>query len=118
MFFYANDFLTDFVKQYGIWEPHMLSMFDRLLTPESVVLDIGAHIGLHSIYLGQRVQQVHAFEPLSETVRLLRLNIGMNNLTNVKIHPIGLGNQEKKLDGVNIPNNVFHSLCARLGFNC
>lgn len=117
VYLFANDFLSDQVKRTGMWEFHVLCMFDRLLTRDAVVLDVGAHIGLHSIYLAQRVHQVHSFEPVPETVRLLRQNIQMNHLDNVNIHPIGLADTEQLLDGIHIPNNAFHTVCARLGTN-
>lgn len=117
VFLFANDFITNNVKLYGIWEPHLLFLFDRLLTAESVVLDIGAHIGLHSIYLSRKAHIVHSFEPHPDTVRLLQYNLLMNQIQNVHIHALGLGDRDEIREGMFLPGNVFDTACARFGSN-
>jgi hypothetical protein len=53
VFLFANDFITNNVKFYGIWEPHLLFLFDRLLTPDSVVLAAEVAL-LHLVLLQMR----------------------------------------------------------------
>ena len=51
--------------------------------PEDVVYDIGAHHGLYSVLLAQKVKCVIAFEPEQECHARLERNIQMNGLPNI-----------------------------------
>ena len=53
------------------------------------VLDIGANIGAFSMFVSQSVKQVYAVEPLFADI--LKMNIDNNNIDNIKIFDIGLG---------------------------
>jgi FkbM family methyltransferase len=57
------------------------------LTRESVVLDIGANIGVMTRLFAERAGHVHAFEPSPRALDLLRLNAPAN----CTIHPIAIG---------------------------
>lgn len=58
--------------------------------PGDVVLDIGANIGVGSIYLAKKYPflNVHAFEPVPESFASLTTNIALNGIRNV--HPYKL----------------------------
>lgn len=53
-------------------------------------LDIGANIGIDTVYAAAHFDAVEAFEIDPETVGMLRRNIDLNGLDNVTIHPFGL----------------------------
>ena len=73
------DALTSQRHLLGTYEPHMQDAFCKYVQSGSVVFDIGAHAGFHSLFCGLLVRpagQVFAFEPnpisnisLSEQVR-------------------------------------------------
>ena len=46
--------------------------------PGRLVLDIGANIGLHALYLAQLGHRVHAFEPFPQHYALLQCSVDMN----------------------------------------
>jgi len=56
-----------------------------------VAIDIGGHLGVASEFLSHCFEKVHTFEPLwyEHTI------INLEHLTNVEVHPIGLGEKEK-----------------------
>ena len=59
------------------------------LKPGSVVVDIGAQIGVFSVYVSCRGPgnlTVHSFEPMKENYSLLRKNLDLNQLKNVTPH--------------------------------
>ena len=58
------------------------------LTTDSVVLDIGANIGVLTRQFASRAGHVHAFEPSPRALRLLRANV--QDLANVTIHPFAV----------------------------
>ncbi len=58
---------------------------DYVLPDDGIVLDVGAHIGTFSVLAAARVPRgrVYAIEASRETFGLLRVNVGLNNRTNV-----------------------------------
>ena len=62
-------------------EPHVVPLFRRFLTADSVVLDIGANFGLYTVIaaklLGPR-GRLYAFEPLPHAFGLLRRSVWAN----------------------------------------
>lgn len=59
------------------------------LQPGSVVIDIGAQIGVFSVYVARRGPagiRVHSFEPMGANHSLLQTNLKLNGITNVTAH--------------------------------
>ena len=55
------------------------------------MLDVGANIGNHAIYLSERFKQVHCFEPAPMAADRLEENVRLNGLANIRVHRVGLG---------------------------
>lgn len=49
-----------------------------------IVLDIGANIGIHSIYLSRFAEAVYAFEPVPDTYERLKETIALNKASNIE----------------------------------
>jgi FkbM family methyltransferase len=62
--------------------------------PEDVVYDIGAHHGLYSVLLAQRVKRVIAFEPEQECHARLERNIQINCLSNITSYCKAVGDRD------------------------
>lgn len=76
-------------------EPYELSMLQDMasqLEPDELVLDVGANIGNHSLYLAAVCQSVvHAFEPNTELCEGLRKSIRANNFEDrITVHQVGV----------------------------
>jgi FkbM family methyltransferase len=63
------------------------------LKPDSVVLDVGANIGMTSCVFGQVAASVHAFEPNPDVYSLLEQNLTANQLTNVRPHRLAVSDK-------------------------
>lgn len=83
-----------------IYEHELLEHARHLLQPDDLVLDVGANIGTHTVYLAAICRaQVHAFEPHPESAETLRENLRINGLEQrVKVHEIGLGARSARAD--------------------
>ena len=79
---------------YGEFSEEEISLFRLLVKDKDVVLDIGANIGPHTLFLAKAVGpngQVHAFEPQRIIFQTLCANMALNHITNVFCHNIALG---------------------------
>ena len=57
---------------------------------EGVFLDIGAHVGSYTLRAARSGMIVHAWEPNSDTRRILKTNLRLNGLS-AFVHPVALG---------------------------
>jgi FkbM family methyltransferase len=83
----------------GAYELRFLQVIERFFRrrPHAVMLDIGANIGNHAIYLSNSFGRIICFEPSPYIAERLKKNIALNGLTNVEVHTIGLSNREAAL---------------------
>jgi FkbM family methyltransferase len=82
----GDKFIGHWVKQQRIWEQSLVSQFQKFVRPDSLVLDVGANIGLHSI-LFSKWCRVISFEPQPVLFDILQTNIQNNQLEN-RITPV------------------------------
>ena len=97
-FFVPNQLLEWRVDTYFSKEPETLEWIDSFQEKDNLIFwDIGANIGLYSIYNSLRHPKstTIAFEPSSSNLRVLTRNISINNLEkNIKVVSIPLTNKE------------------------
>ena len=96
-FFVPNHLINWRLQTYFTKEPDTLKWIDSFEKKENMIFwDIGANIGLYSIYsyLRNPKSTTIAFEPSTSNLRVLSRNISINNLEeNIKILPIPLTNK-------------------------
>ena len=80
-FYCPNAMVKHRLETFFSKEPQTLQWIDSLEKNE-LFFDIGANIGLYSLYAGIRGLQVHCFEPDSLNFNLLNRNIHANGLCN------------------------------------
>jgi FkbM family methyltransferase len=79
-------FMTMHVMEHGEWEPDVRDVLRRILGPGGYFVDIGANVGLHTIFAAQRVGSdgiVIALEPHPRIFELLNLNVRINGFERV-----------------------------------
>ena len=95
-FYIPNDLVNSRVNTFYSKEPETLKWIDSFIKNKKIVFwDIGANIGLYSIYNSQKnpKSQTIAFEPSTSNLRTLSRNISINNLQNkILIFPTALTN--------------------------
>ncbi|MBQ9479069.1 MAG: FkbM family methyltransferase, partial [Selenomonadaceae bacterium] len=82
----------------------------RLGAPGSVVVDVGANIGNHTLFFANELNaaKIIAFEPIASTFKILNFNIRLNRLDDrVELRNEGLSNRQGRAAvGVYNPNNT------------
>ncbi len=97
-FFTPNELTYSRVVNFFDSEPETLEWIDSFDKDKKIIFwDIGANIGLYSIYnaLKNRHSETISFEPSSSNLRVFTRNISINNLeNNIKLFPIPLTNKQ------------------------
>lgn len=85
---------------YQTAEKEYQSYWSETIKTHWTVIDAGANVGLFSILFGKLAKRVYAFEP-SDTVQSLEKNLCTNNVTNIEIVNLALGDKvESKVDKI------------------
>ncbi|MBI4232835.1 MAG: FkbM family methyltransferase [Chloroflexi bacterium] len=75
------------------YEPGVTRVFEKLLGPGMVVVDVGAHVGYYTLLAARKVGpsgRVYAFEPEPANYRLLLENITLNGYRNVTAEQVAV----------------------------
>lgn len=76
-------------------EPEMIEWIDKM-DKDEILWDIGANVGLYSVYAGLKGMSVFAFEPSALNTFLISKNIEVNNLKdNVSLFPIAVSDKNE-----------------------
>ncbi len=81
---------------YGEFSQGEMELLGQVIQPGQVVLDVGANIGTHTVFLAQTVGPaglVYAFEPQRVLFQILCGNVALNSLTNVHARQAAVGRQ-------------------------
>lgn len=111
--FYLDD-VKDYIKNYIIkqglnWEEHIHAEYKKYVKPGSIAIDIGGHIGTHTLNLSRLVGdegKVYVFEPQSKMFCELMINMHLNKCKNVKMFHNALGAEEKWIEMI-IPDEAW-----------
>lgn len=105
-FLYYLDPIKDRIKnklrQGLIWEKNDLQIYLYLFTkPNTIAIDIGAHIGIHTMKLAKLVApfgKVIAFEPQPKIFRELYMNLHLNGISNYELYHAAVSNQKGQIE--------------------
>ncbi len=85
----------------GDTDRKITQLFKLILRPGDTALDIGANMGLTALRAAHLVGesgQVHAFDPNPQMQQQLKDSIAYNQLSNVTLHPVAIGDQSGMLE--------------------
>ena len=87
---YTEGIISDSIILDGWYEYDILNFLGKFVFPSLnkhlTCLDIGAHIGNHSLYFSQYFEKVIAFEPHPTTFEILKLNASsVDNITTINL---------------------------------
>ncbi len=90
-------YIRGFSDESGVNEGRILGMLMDVLGPGDTVYDVGANIGIHSVFLAKRVGpsgRVISFEPDPAIADILEGHVRLNGLDNVTVVRMALGARE------------------------
>ena len=84
------------VSHYGTYEELEAKIMEEKITVGSIVVDVGANIGLHTLNMARMVGntgQVFAFEPDPSNFEILGKNVKINNYQNIILEKKAIGDK-------------------------
>lgn len=97
VFYNKGNGLINRLKNEPVFEKELCEAIVVELTksPDQIFLDIGANIGLVSVYVAAKLPQatIHAFEPGSTQRGFLQRTVSQNKIDNIKVHHQALGDK-------------------------
>ena len=105
--FFVDD-TEDMIKQVIVagyaWERHLVELLEEHIEPGTVVVEVGAHIGTHTVPIARLVGpwgRVYAFEPQRKIYRELHHNLALNGVTNAVILRYAVGSGDARIIEMN-----------------
>ena len=90
---------TDLMALTHVWliEEYARKKFE--IKSNDTVIDVGAHIGLFTMYATQSCKNgnIYSYEPVKENFEILKANIAINNLQDVKIFNSAVSNSDSTI---------------------
>lgn len=93
-----NDYIDRFAYYFGAYEIEELLYLKKYLNKDSVVLDIGANSGHHSLFFSRFSKKVYSFEPYDKPFNILLSRIRENNIKNIECFNFGLGDKYNEME--------------------
>ena len=107
---YFIDDAGDEIKRYVVegwqWGRHVAEACEKHVRPGTVVIEVGAHIGTHTVPISRLVGpwgRVYAFEPQRKIYRELYHNLALNGVTNAVPLRFAIGAGEARVIEMNPP---------------
>lgn len=104
---HIEDWIQQNIYFLGAYERAELNLLNRLLSEESVFVDIGANFGLYSLVASQKITnsgKVICFEPFPKNYAALKTNISLNSKSYIISENIALGDKKDELSLYYQPN--------------
>jgi FkbM family methyltransferase len=92
----TNDCMGRDILNGVCWESHIVSFLNQNLGEDSIFIDVGSNYGWHSIIASNICKEVHSFEPQNLMYKIQKMSLLENNIENVIIYDIALGEKNKK----------------------
>ena len=106
---------TDLMALTHVWLIGEYKRKNFEINDDDVIIDVGGHIGLFSLYASQFCKngQIFTFEPMVENFDLLSENIKLNNLDNIKIFNLAVSNSNSSVKLYLNQDDAGHSMFSK-----
>lgn len=104
-----NGLIDQTIALKGTWEEHILDCLSTNLKPGDVFLDIGANIGMFSLFGAKLVStegKVISCEPIPRLADQLRKSAKLNSLHNILVHTVACSNENGTATLHERPDNI------------
>lgn len=89
-----DEYITPCLREHGEYSSGEQRVFKRFVDKSSLVVEVGANMGAHTLALAGLAGTVVAFEPQRIVFQVLCGNLALNSVANVVAIPAAVGEQE------------------------
>jgi FkbM family methyltransferase len=108
-----DDSVSGQIRRSGEWEGHIEAFYRRLLTNDSVVIDVGSNVGYHVAAFAGIAHSVVAIEANPWAASLLRCTIALNDFRNVSVIEKAVMDHPQSIEIFASPANLGGGAVAR-----
>lgn len=97
LFSTTDGYISKSLQNFGSFDAEQIPVFDIFVRKGDTVFDVGANIGIFTLYFGSKVGKsgtVYAFEVQNHVSQILAFNVIMNELANVVLINSAVGSEE------------------------
>jgi len=94
----TNDHVAGIIRRQGYYEQDVTEFIENQTSRGDLVIDVGAHIGHHSITIRQSIckeGELLLFEPNPRNSRFIKRTVSENGWNNVYLYEVALSNSEE-----------------------
>ena len=77
----------------GIFEPSLTHFMGSIVQPDDITVDVGSNFGWFATLLATKANQVVCYEPALRIRKILEENIELNELNNITVRPVAIGDE-------------------------
>ena len=93
----VDEFIGQSLKLNKEWEEKTLDICKQILKSDSIVVEVGSHIGSHTVPISRMCGRVFAFEMQRLIFQLLNANLMLNGRLNVHTHSNPVSNESSTI---------------------
>jgi len=93
----VDEFIGQSLKLNKEWEEKTLDICKQILKSDSIVVEVGSHIGSHTVPISRMCGKVFAFEMQRLIFQLLNANLMLNGRLNVHTHSNPVSNESSTI---------------------
>ena len=114
---YGNRLLVNkntygFKLKLGLFEKNELSFLDKFIRKDDICLDIGANIGVYSLFFSKRSKKTFCFEPIKINNIIIELNAELNKVKNIKIERIAISDTSGNCDFLVVDESILSGILS------
>ncbi len=111
--YYYDNFKYIFSTKHSFDAIPWMSALENRISNLNISVDVGANIGITTIWLARRSKMVYAFEPEKNNLARLLTNLKVNNISNVRIVEKAVSNKNTKVPFYIFNSYGHHSLSSK-----
>ncbi len=119
IYFESKGIIEELILKEGSYEGDLITIADRFIKENTIIIDVGANIGFESLYFSRKYpgNLVYSYEPTTIPFNCLRKSKDINGLDNLKIFKIGVGEKSGKVEIHAATNDTYNKGLASIESN-
>jgi FkbM family methyltransferase len=100
IYFESKGIIEELILKEGSYEGDLITFADHFIEENTIIIDVGANIGFESLYFARKYPNnlVYGYEPTAIPYECLRKSKAINNLENLNIFKLGVGEKNDQVE--------------------